>query len=80
MTPEEYVKTHKEAFRCAFDFLNSHFPPGDGLEWWDQVAKDASAMSEAHDNNKLTIELIAGVMYYLEFEWKLRRKDYETEN
>ena len=26
MTPEEYAKVHQKAFRCAFDFLNQHFP------------------------------------------------------
>ena len=79
-TPEMYAHRHKAAFRAAFDFLNAHFPPGDGTEWWDSVAKDASKASADADDERLTIHLIAGVMDYLEDEWRKRRNEDGTED
>ena len=70
MTPEEYAKMHQKAFRCAFDYLQKHFPPGDDPEWWEQAAKDLSAFSIAAGENRLVIELLAGVYDYLESIWK----------
>ena len=72
MTPEEYVKTHKEAFRVAFNFLNTHFPPGQDDAWWDQAAKDCSAASIGAGENRLVMELLIAVMDYLEHERKER--------
>lgn len=69
MTPEEYAKAHKQAFRVAFDFLNAHFPPGPEPEWWEQTARDASAAS---GDNELTLRLLIGVLDYLDYEWKRR--------
>ena len=72
MTPVEYAKMHKEAFRSAFDFLNTHFPPGDDEAWWDQAAKDCSVASVAAGENRLVMELLIAVMDYLENERKKR--------
>ncbi len=74
MSLQEYAKEHQKAFRTAFDFLASHFPPGTELEWWDRLAKDADAASIAAGENKLANKLLAAVMDYLEFEWR-KRKD-----
>jgi hypothetical protein len=73
MSPEEYLKQHQKAFRTAFDFLTSHFPPGLDPEWWEQAARDVSAESIANGENKLVIGLLIGVYDYLEDEYKLRR-------
>ena len=81
MSPEEYAKSHQKAFRAAFDFLNTHFPPGPDLAWWDQVAKECSAISAKHNDDHLTIYLLVGVMHYIEDEYKERRKNNgETED
>lgn len=73
LTPVEYVQQHKDSFRVAFDFLNSHFPPGDSLEWWEQVSKDASEASIKVAENKLVIGLLGGILDYLEDEWRMRK-------
>lgn len=70
MTPEEYAKMHQKAFRCAFDYLNQHFPPGNTDEWWKQAAQDLSDFSVAAGENRLVIELLSGVYWYLESVWK----------
>ena len=75
MTPEEYAKMHQKAFRCAFDYLNQHFPPRMDPEWWEQAAKDLSKFSIAAGENRLVIELLSGVYDYLEFIWKERREE-----
>lgn len=72
MTPEEYAEMHKKAFRVAFDFLNSHFPPDANPSWWDGAAKDCSAASLSAGENKLVIELLCAIMFYLEHEYKER--------
>lgn len=74
MSLQEYAKEHQKAFRTAFDFLTSHFPPRTELSWWDQLAKDADAASIAAGENILANKLLAAVMDYLEFEWR-KRKD-----
>jgi len=79
-SPEEYAKRHQKAFRAAFDFLNKHFPPGDGEEWWLGVAKDADIASIENGENKLVNGLIAGVMDYIEDEWKRRKCNGKTED
>lgn len=73
-TPEEYARSHQRAFRCAFDFLNAHFPPCDTPGWWEETAKDASLAADAEKNDLLATKLIIGVFDYLEHECKLRRE------
>ena len=80
MTPEEYAKAHQKAFRCAFDFLTNHFPPGQDSEWWEQAAQDLSAFSIAAGENRLAIELLSGVYDYLEYIWKEKYKDGSVGN
>ena len=80
MTPEQYAKMHKEAFRSAFNFLNMHFPPGQDDAWWDRTAKDCSATSIEAGENILVMELLIAVMNYLEDERKKRgENDGETD-
>jgi len=78
LTTEEYAQRHQKAFRTAFNFLNSHFPPGDGDEWWLQITKDASDESVLHGENKLIIGLLVAVVDYIEDEWKKRRAENGT--
>lgn len=73
MSPEEYLKQHQKAFRTAFDFLTSHFPPELDPAWWEKAAQDASAASIEAGENKLVIGLLIGVYDYLDDEYKLRR-------
>ena len=80
MSPEEYAVMHQKAFRTAFDFLNSHFPPGTEPDWWDQAAKDVSAASISAGENTLVIELLNGVYEYLNKEWKARKAHEESEH
>lgn len=75
MTPEEYAKKHKTAFRVAFDFLNAHFPPGPDPEWWEHAAKDLSEAGTLNCDNELAMELLVGVYNYIETEWKRRNAD-----
>lgn len=72
MTPEEYAKIHQKAFRCAFDFLNEHFPPQDDDAWWGKTAKECSAASAAFGENVLVIEMLTAIMNYLGDEHKRR--------
>jgi len=76
LTPEQYYAEHQKAFRCAFDFLNKHFPPGD-LAWWEQASNDLK--NAADGQNQLAHFLLIGVYDYLNEEWK-RRNLGETEN
>lgn len=81
MTPEEYAIIHPKAFRCAFDFLNEHFPPEDDPAWWDKMAKDCSAASLAFGENELVIQLLCAVSNYIGKEYHKRRdKGGETDN
>lgn len=72
------MKQHQKAFRTAFNFLTSHFPPGMDPEWWDQAAKELSAASIEAGENKLVIGLLIGVYEYLGDEYKLRRNQNGT--
>ena len=72
MTPEEYAKLHQKAFRCAFDFLNEHFPPQQEDEWWLKTAKECSAASVAFEETPLVLELLTAIMNYLGDEYKRR--------
>lgn len=80
MTPEEYAKIHPQAFRCAFDFLNEHFPPSEDPAWWDKTAKDCSAASVAFGETPIVICLLNGVMDYLNEEYKRRYGNEATED
>ena len=73
LSAEEYAKRHKAAFRCAFDFLNQHFPPEDSAEWREQAIRDVGAASGSQLENRLAVELLAGVWEYLEDE--IRRRE-----
>ena len=73
MTPEEYAKMHQKAFRTAFDYLNSHFPPETDPEWWKQSAQELSQASVAAGENDLVIELLNAVYTYLGKEYKRRK-------
>ena len=73
MTPEEYARMHQISFRKAFDFLNSHFPPGNGMDWWKQAGEDIVKVSADGGDNRLLTGLLTGVFDYLELEWKRRR-------
>lgn len=72
MTPEEYAEMHKKAFRVAFDFLNSHFPPEFEPEWWEKTANDAADASVLLGENDLAIELMCALMFYMEREYRKR--------
>ena len=76
MTPEEYAKMHKTAFRIAFDFLNTHFPPGDTDEWWVQSAKDFADASISGGENRLVMELLNAVCTYIGDEYQKRRNEH----
>ena len=75
MTPEEYAKMHQKSFRIAFDFLNTHFPPGTEPEWWDRAAKELSDASIMGGETKLVIELLVAVYNYLGEEYKKRSEN-----
>ena len=68
---EEYVKMHQKAFRCAFDFLNAHFPPAPEPEWWNTVAGDVEK-ADRECGSVICRQLLLGVYNYLEHEWKER--------
>lgn len=72
MTPEGYAKLHQKAFRCAYDFLNEHFPPEESPEWWDKTAKECSAASLAFGETPIVMELLTAIMNYLGDEYKRR--------
>ena len=80
MSPEEYAMAHKKAFRIAFDFLNAHFPPESGTEWWMKTASDASQASAGGGYDKLTDGLLAGILEYLESEEKRRTENGTAED
>ena len=80
MTPEEYAKIHQKAFRCAFDFLNEHFPPQQEDEWWLKTAKECSAESVAFGENVLVMEMLTAIMNYLGDEYKRRYGNGKADN
>ena len=80
MTPEEYAKRHQKAFRTAFNYLNTHFPPGDDPSWWDQAAKELSQASVEAGENILVIELLNAVYTYLGSEYKRRNNHGKTDD
>lgn len=80
MTPEEYARTHQKAFRCAFDFLNEHFPPEKDPDWWINTAKDCSAASVAFGETPIVIALLNAIMDYLNEEYKRRYGSEQADN
>lgn len=80
MTPGEYAQSHQKAFRTAFDFLTSHFPPGMDAEYWQQAAKDITVASVLAGEGKLVNGLLSAVYNYLEDEWIKRRDENGTDN
>ena len=75
MSPEEYAALHPKMFRVAFDFLNAHFPPVDTDEWWKQTAIDCGDASAYTGENPLAVQLLAGIMNYLNDENMKRRNN-----
>ena len=80
LTPEEYAKIHQKAFRCAFNFLNDHFPPQKEEEWWIQTAKECGTASVAAGETPLVLELLTAVMNYLGQEYKRRYGNGKVED
>lgn len=81
LTPEEYAARHKQAFRVAFDFLNAHFPPEPDSTWWTRLSEECCEVYNAHPDNMLLVQLLAGILCYLEEESKLRGKaKYEIDD
>lgn len=74
LTPEEYVQKHQKAFRCAFDFLNKHFPPEDTPEWWEQACKDVVDASVSQGENNLVVRMLGAVYDYLDDERRIRHE------
>lgn len=72
MSPEEYAARHRKAFRSAFDFLESHFPPECSGGWWEKTSCDLKTLTES-DDNVLTRHLLMALIDYLEEESKKRR-------
>ncbi len=79
LTPEAYAKRHTGAFRCAFDFLNQHFPPEPTVEWWDPIGEEISKARESQEDNMLAVSLLIAVSEYIEDEWKIRRRERNEE-
>ena len=75
MTAEEYLAYHKHVFRVAFDFLNSHFPPGDDLDWWKQYAEEIAQASCKATGGTLANGMLAAISEYLEEIYKQRRDE-----
>lgn len=65
MTISECASSHPKAFRAAFDFLAEHFPPEDTEEYWLKVAKDSGDVSARTNEDPLTVQLMSGVINYL---------------
>ena len=72
-TAQAYAERHKKAFRAAFDFLNSHFPPTTDPDWWSEAALETGRiMQESGDTSNLTRDLLLAVFSYIDQECKLR--------
>ena len=72
MTPEQYAVSHQKAFRTAFNFLVAHFPPENTEEFWMKVAQDSGDISAKCGEDDLTVQLISGVINYLNHECTTR--------
>ena len=72
MSSEEYYAMHQRAFRCAFDYLNAHFPPGQDPDWWTKASDDIRNSADEHEGNQLAMFLLIGVLDYLNEEYKRR--------
>ena len=75
LTPEEYATRHKQAFRSAFDYLNTHFPPKHDANWWGITSIDGSTEYAKHEDNRLLLYLLSAAVQYLEDETKLRKEE-----
>lgn len=71
--PEQYHAYHKLVFRVVFDFLNTHFPPGNGPDYWEKFAEDIGKASDQFKGGKLGNGMLVAVSDYLEEEYKKRR-------
>ena len=80
MTSEEYYTKHQHAFRCAFNFLNEHFPPGEEPKWWEKMSDDIKAADDSQEGNKLATYLLIGVLDYLDYEYKRRNNNEKTDD
>ena len=78
MTPEQYAVQHRKAFRVAFDFLTNHFPPENTDVYWQKVVKDSGDISAECEEDPLTVQLVSGVINYLDRECKKRSDDNGT--
>lgn len=74
-TPEQYAALHPKMFRVAFDFLNTHFPPEDTDEWWTKLAEDCSEASIKAGEDPLAVQLLSGVVNYINEINMQRRQD-----
>jgi len=74
MTPDQYAEMHRKAFRCAFDYLNGHFPPETDDAWWENAAKELSDASVAAGENDLVLELLNAVFTYIGKEYERRKQ------
>lgn len=74
MTPDQYAEMHRKAFRYAFDYLNSHFPPETDDAWWENAAKELSDTSVAAGENDLVLELLNAVFTYIGKEYERRKQ------
>ena len=73
--PEEYMAYHKMVFRVMFDFLNTHFPPHEGPEWWKQLSLDISDASNQAKGGPLVDGFLTAIGDYLEEEYERSRHD-----
>lgn len=64
---------HKKAFRVAFDFLQSHYPPANTEKYWLKTVKDVGVASYENNGNMLCQELLSAIIEYL--NWRV--KTYE---
>ena len=58
-------RMHRAAFRAAYDFLNTHYPPEDTEQYWLQTCADVGIVSAEHITNELCQELLTAVLLYL---------------
>jgi len=78
LSPEEVAKVHQKAFRCAFDYLNAHYPPEDSPEWWEKAAKELTEASVSQGEGDLAVQLLAGVYAYIDNERERRKQLLEA--
>lgn len=62
---ERETRLHKTAFRVAFDFLQSHWPPENTEEYWLKACDDIRYASYDNTTNELCQELLSAVLVYM---------------